>query len=69
MRGEVQIEKQKKKSAHAFHSAIFFKLAVLKKHSLRLVGLEHFVLREPAFRQYFLNAQIIGCQKNNQKKL
>ena len=36
-----------------FNSAIFCKLAVLKKHSLRLVFLEHFVLRKPALRQYF----------------
>ncbi len=36
-----------------FNSAIFCKLAVLKKHSLRLVFLELSVLRKPALRQYF----------------
>ena len=36
-----------------FNSAFFCKLAVLKKHSLRLVFLELFVLRKPALRQYF----------------
>ena len=36
-----------------FNSAFFCKLAVLKKHSLRSVFLELFVLRKPALRQYF----------------
>ena len=36
-----------------FNSAIFSKLAVLKKPSLRSVFLELFVLRKPALRQYF----------------
>ena len=36
-----------------FNSANFCKLAVLKKHSLRLVVLELSVLRKPALRQYF----------------
>ena len=36
-----------------FNSTFFCKLAVLKKHSLRLVFLELSVLRKPALRQYF----------------
>jgi len=36
-----------------FNSAIFCKLAEVKKHSLRLVVLELSVLRKPALRQYF----------------
>ena len=36
-----------------FNSAFFCKLAVLKKHSLRLGFVELSVLRKPALRQYF----------------
>ena len=35
-----------------FNSAIFCKLEVLKKHSLRLVFLELLVIRKPALYKY-----------------
>ncbi|MGX9987604.1 hypothetical protein, partial [Soonwooa purpurea] len=51
--GSAKLKSRKNNTLMLFNSAIFCKLVVLKKHSLRLVFLEFFVLRKPALRQYF----------------
>ena len=48
-----KLKSRKNNPLMLFNSAFFCKLAVLKKHSLRLVFLELLVLRKPALRQYF----------------
>ena len=48
-----KLKSRKNNPLMLFNSAFFCKLAVLKKHSLRLVVLELSVLRNPALRQYF----------------
>ncbi|OJV48987.1 MAG: hypothetical protein BGO40_03545 [Chryseobacterium sp. 39-10] len=53
MREKCKIENQKNNPLMLFNSTFFYNLVYLKKHSLRLVILELFVLRKPALRQYF----------------